>query len=124
MTEPKFTPGPWRYVEPPARGELPLVMPNGHRYSVTLTARVGKYTETFGELYSVCCMDADAQFFRERTRANAALIAAAPEMYALLERLVLSDEEARGEVLLKQWISKEIKSLLAKARGEGNDAKN
>lgn len=118
MSKPKFTPGPWGYVEPPARGELPLVMPNGHRYSVTLTARVGKYTETFGELYSVCCGDADAPFFRERTRANAALIAAAPEMYALLERILEDVHWDRIAVTDRASTFCAIAQLLAKARGE------
>ena len=112
MTEPKFTPGPWSFVEPPARGELPMAMPHGDRYSVTLTARSGKTTYVFGELYSVCCPDAATEdFYRARARATAALISAAPEMYAYLARQLrtLNPEGESAQM---------IRRILAKARGE------
>lgn len=48
--------------------------------------------------------------------ANAALIAAAPEMYALLDRLSHAPFAEDAD----EW-AYEIKSLLAKARGRKND---
>lgn len=52
--------------------------------------------------------------YTQPTKANAHLIAAAPEMYNLLERLSrLDDEESIGDGNL--W---DIRELLSKARGE------
>lgn len=96
MTEPKFTPGSWKY----ANYTDFLEIQNADPVNPKEIAYIDDWTD------------------EQEAAANAALIAAAPEMYARLERLVLSDEESRGEVLLKPWISEEIKSLLAKARGE------
>ena len=45
-----------------------------------------KDIERFGELYSVCCIEAAAQFFRERVHATAALIAQAPKMFNTLKK--------------------------------------
>ena len=81
---------------------------------MTLTARSGKTTYVFGELYSVCCPDAATEDFyraRARARANAALISAAPEMYAYLARQLrtLNPEGVSAQM---------IRRILAKARGE------
>jgi len=49
--------------------------------------------------------------------ANAALIAAAPEMYALLNN-ILNDLETDGTISLNDNAANDIRMLLAKARGE------
>lgn len=71
MTTPKFTPGPWVFRE----GCTP------HFQSLV-------YAENTGEDIAIC--------YSDETGANAALIAAAPEMWGLLSR-VAAGEDVRNE---------------------------
>lgn len=80
MTAPKFTPGPWVFRE---------------GYPPHFQSHV--YTENTGKDIAVC--------YSDETGANAALIAAAPEMWALLSR-VAAGEDVRNEAetLLNQLL--------------------
>ena len=71
-----------------------------------------------GELYKICNVikpsyNGASEFDIQQARANAALIATAPEMYWMLAKLsgLLTDINAHSVV-------KEIETLLSKARGE------
>ena len=94
MSETKFTPGPWTY---------------------------GNYTD-FLEIQNtdpcnpkeVCYIDDWTD--EQEAAANAALIAAAPEMYARLKQAA-EDYEALGLTSNRDSVLR----LLAKARGEGKD---
>lgn len=87
MTEPKFTPGPWR------------------KSFTTVDCGRGRYINQIWWKHKDV---AEAE-------ANAALIAAAPEMYTELARIedILEDSEDCGEISLDR-----IKTVLRKARGE------
>ena len=88
MTELKFTPGPWNNCD----GET----------IETKEARI--------------CIVAPLNLKPEESDANAALIAAAPEMYRKLEWLQREFDESDDEELVA--IGWEIELILKKARGE------
>lgn len=89
MTEPKFTPGPWR------------------KSFTTVDCGRGRY---INQIWWKSKDVAEAE-------ANAALIAAAPEMYELLSEIL--EFEPRGINLnFFDRINPKIESVLRKARGE------
>jgi len=95
MSEPKWTPGPWRYEEFPSREVL---LKRRHWAVGQVNAPARGVGLAFGE-----------------TDANARLIAAAPELYDELEnaRAIIAGEAPQyGEAITR------IDALLAKARGE------
>ena len=99
MNKPKFTPGPWWVL---------------HEGSSEVSAQA--------DGTCICYLNFDP-LPKEETKkhlANACLIAAAPDMYAELERIadVLEDPEDCGEISLDR-----INSVLRKARGESEDGK-
>jgi len=105
MSELKFTPGPWRvchendiliirYRKPCSPSYTPPPM---------LVANVGE----------VLCDAMERQ-------ANASLIAAAPEMYELLDRILGRLEVCKLEQSIDIETEREIRQILAKARGEVN----
>ncbi|AUR93301.1 coil containing protein [Vibrio phage 1.186.O._10N.286.49.E3] len=94
MSEAKFTKGPWRILD---------------KYQVGVNVNFGDGFFTI----------ASCQVFNE-AKANANLIAAAPEMYEMLETLTESQNMEDAEHLLREN-RLEILELLAKARGEQND---
>ena len=96
-SKPKFTPGPWCTAM-----ELLAIKPDAYAY---VSSHV--YTRN-GEMIAACC-----SCTLNRCNQDAALIAAAPEMYEMLERLghALFAENA------DEW-AEEINAMLAKARGE------
>lgn len=54
-------------------------------------------------------------------RANASLIAAAPEMYQLLQKFIPMDEDGNGSFVYEdgsECMGEDVNKLLAKARGE------
>jgi hypothetical protein len=94
MSEPKFTKGPWHVSE-----NQPTVVGNKEK--------------------AVCKCELDWNLGANERKANAALIAAAPEMYDLLQKVV------NLEVLTGYWdmknncpLRESIQKLLKKARGE------
>lgn len=105
MSEAKFTPAPWAVVTNSAGGLEVVkqrVRDKGEEwipitYDATVAMGIGDHTdeETNGN-----------------ELANAHLIAAAPEMYEYLSHMV------EREVISDPSIEREVKSLLAKARGE------
>lgn len=97
MSKLKFTPGPWRSA-PYFPQEW---LNNGQKEQ--------GYEVTYGE---------DKEVVSERiyTKEDAALIAAAPEMYEMLERI--QDYMTGGPILAKKPSVEEIAHLLEKARGE------
>ena len=100
----KFTPGPWKLIEVDGR-----LVPS-HDYCSILTV-VHEDDSVFGAVYS---------------KEDAALIAAAPDMYAALSELLDSDsvaifssamESDSWKLDLKEWETR-ARSALSKARGE------
>lgn len=108
MSEEKFTKGPW------------FVDADFYVYGGDGRKNQGKYFDGV-EFPLVCGVESDS---RDRTenKANAALIAAAPEMYDLLEHyLDLIQKANDGDAVSEQKIfeqSADIEKVLKKARGE------
>lgn len=92
MSEPKFTKGPWNHV----RYEHDDYPQDDYSYIVN------------PERKEICVMD----YCGGDDYNNADLIAAAPDMYAMLEELATCGAIANG------LYTAEIKKLLARARGE------
>lgn len=101
MSEPKFTKGPWK----------------SQVYrdfcQVTASNECGPFEICFAEPY--------AEEEMEETAANVALIAAAPEMYKVLEHCL--DYITGGPFLTTQPTVEEIAGVLARARGEVQNGK-
>ena len=101
MGKPKFTEGPWR------AGKNPCM-------TTVLNEHEGKAIYPEEGCHHIAWANAlteDGDLAMDTALANAALIAAAPEMYAMLETLLNDYEE--GSIVHGQ-----ISALLAKARGE------
>lgn len=94
----KFTPGPWF-----ASGQL--IFAESQKHPIPIAAVNGLWLLT-------------GNTFED----NAALIAAAPEMYALLSN-ILNDLETDGNISLNDNAANDIRMLLAKARGEAETCK-
>lgn len=106
----KFTPGPWEAGRNPA---MATVLDNREGKAIYQKGKGGCRHIGWANIH-----DDEGKLDMDTALANAALIAAAPEMYALLDRLshALFAEDA------DEW-AYEIKSLLAKARGEAETCK-
>lgn len=108
MSKTKFTPGPW------------FVDADFYVYGGDGRKNQGEYFDGV-EFPLVCDVESDS---RDRTenKANAALIAAAPEMYGILEYyLDLIQRANDGDTISEQKIfeqSADIEKVLKKARGE------
>jgi len=105
MTETKHTPGPWSVIPPDENSKSWFVGRD------RLGASIGTVPEHFKDdrTFYVCCF---RYFPIDDAEANANLIAAAPDMYEVLEDLlkykgVMSDESVAR-----------ARSAIAKARGE------
>lgn len=97
MTETKFTAGPWE------RGTMQV------QCTAVFRPCVGTAD---GKLICACADNTD------KAKANADLIAAAPEMYELLDRIRGRLESCKLEQSIDVETEREIRQLLAKARGE------
>ena len=112
---PNFTPGPWV-----TSGEFTLVGQTGRRweeYVAEVRPTSGEYRGKIADLQSANCISG---IDGNECKANAHLIAAAPEMYEALEELLrcVRSFEQEGEA---EWMKSEIRDAekaLAKARGE------
>jgi hypothetical protein len=98
--KPKFTPGPWEVQD---TREIPY---EPYDWQVThgdlIVAHIGNT-------------------YLEEEESNAALIAAAPEMYQMLQA-ILDMVDAYGHITLRDNAANDIRGLLAKARGGGGRA--
>lgn len=100
MSETKFTPGPWRST----RSKVPV----DDEYDYGIVANFNGSEKCIAETFGRC-----SNFLRIDASANAAIIAAAPDLYAALERLcaVTAGWDVEDEVNAGL-------AALAKARGE------
>lgn len=121
MTKPEFTPGPWEHLtETSLTGDYPFI--KAHRI------KIGQETLTIGSH----TIDWDGS---EEMEANAKLIAAAPDMYEILnlyeewEADLILDSQAWQDNyprftkrLYDKWMEIQAKrnAVLAKARGENH----
>lgn len=107
MNEHKFTPGPW-YIKPSEKIPSPY-------WGTTSSTRITILDAPDGQ-YKPCHVIAQVAKGNGRGAANAALIAAAPEMYAELERhcalCMMMHPECEGCDLC------ETRKILRKVRGE------
>jgi len=107
MADTKFTPGPWEW-ETPLGDDCYSIVQAGvetHKWQFIAHISVGKPEE--------------GEFPRRQCKANAQLIAAAPELYEALYRLVRDCEIAglQEQAGFDCWINM-ANAALAKARGE------
>ena len=115
MNKTAFTPGPW-YIKQSEEIRLP--------YSINVSStRITRITilDTPGGQYQRRHVIAQVAKGNGRGEANAALIAAAPEMYGILEHyLDLIQRANDGDTISEQKIfeqSADIEKVLKKARG-------
>lgn len=99
MSEPKWTPGPWRVMEPVALDYRAPLIYGADQKSLVANAEGG------GPRRAVAAPEA---------RANAFLIAAAPELYEALEECL----REHGGFTIKGECERRAVAALAKARGE------
>ena len=99
MSETKFTPGPWS-VEQPMDFELAIV-------------EAGKPAHEWRFIATCMFPDENGDIPKKEVIANAHLIAAAPDLYAWLERCLAMVDHGAGP---PNWDG--IRTALAKARGE------
>ena len=114
MSEMKFTPGPWHYGD-----EDESVL--GVHY---VDVHAGEYcTDTYRCIASAegAFRNGDFQPLDEESRANACLIAAAPELYAALSDIMENPQfqtAIGGNPIRVEELMIRAASALAKARGE------
>jgi hypothetical protein len=129
MSETKFTPAPWVAIYPESRH-----MYNGSDLSTyeICTEKTRSELKAVGfthyreDRHSVDNITIAQAYWRdmsdEEAKANANLIACAPEMYAMLELIASAQKKHYGDGMglhiAMITIAKEIEALLAKARGE------
>lgn len=101
MSKPIFTPGPWHVFYDEMLDEYRCTIVDEKSF---LISNVSRAAIRRGETY------------KEKQLANAYLIAAAPEMYAMLERIM--DYRTGGPFIANPTKTEEIYNLLANARGE------
>lgn len=104
MSEPKFTPGPWRVCRSNEDFDGPFYALDDDDYERPINAIRSK-SET------VAC----AHDLFEFDEANANLIASAPDLYEALEDLLYQAKFSESE---GGWDFKQARAALAKARGE------
>ena len=110
----KFTPGPWKVVGPDASGiRIQACVPDEATDFVEFKLRSDIPTTIFSDVWR----QFPSKEWDQMQKANASLIAAAPEMYTELERCLtlISDKHPYKDEIIKR-----VEKLLAKARGESN----
>lgn len=108
----KFTPGPWEAGRNPA---MATVLDDQEGKAIYQKGKDGCHHIGWANIH-----DDEGKLDMETAIANAALIAASPEMYALLSN-ILNDLETDGSISLDDNAANDIRMLLAKARGEGEN---
>ena len=113
--KPKFTPRPWRFRDKTYGKYRFLTVVNDASPMVIIA--------NMPSLHDIPLREWKNAYDIDEVAANAALIAAAPEMYALLERLEQLGEKAKIYPMLALEkklldIIEETRRILAKARGE------
>lgn len=110
----KFTEGPWILKQNDRCLSKDLQVWTKHGYLTGTTVIPIDETRLDGESWIEMRRrtDGDRQKSREEENANVALIAAAPDMYEMLQKILISMECFHGVD------TDEIEQLLAKARGE------
>ena len=112
MSKPKFTPGPWKA----GKNACMTTVLDGHE---------GKTIYPKGSSYHIAWANAEnsnGDLDIETALANAALIAAAPEMYKLLAQ-ILKYEPKGVSLNFFDRMNPKIANVLRKARGESEDGK-
>ena len=103
MSEPKFTKGPWKNVKTHSYYNLGVTE---HYYDV--------YEIKDANNKIITKLDAEGMGKDKNIKSNAALIAAAPEMYALLLDIVTDYQCMPNPAVMAD----KIEAILKKARGE------
>ena len=123
MSETKFTPAPWVAIYPESRH-----MYNGSDLSTyeictektRSELKADGFTHYRPDPHSVDNITIAQAYWRdmadEEAKANASLIACAPEMYAMLDKI--ADELLEAGGVWNCALAKDIEKLLAKSRGE------
>jgi len=115
MSETKFTPGPWEICKDGAcpckqiwsiPGDFPVATGNG--------VHIGAVHQHMADAPDLIY----ASLSDETRKANAALIAAAPDLYAALERIVESVARGTSGDVCQTFDFDDARDALAKARGE------
>ena len=111
MSKPKFTPGPWFIREGFSMGELEVFpdIPGLRDHPTISPSEIARVVEC-GDDYAD-----DDSVTTSTTRANARLIAAAPDLYAALE---LARERMGGASPGMKAMIAQTDTALSKARGE------
>lgn len=104
MSDTKFTPAPWRCVDGTKVGAQVLFV---DKEGEGVVCRLTKSVHTHLPL-------------SEQDIANANLIAAAPDMYKMLEQMTKFRDSYSGDEVIQYFLDNtdDIEKLLAKARGE------
>ena len=107
MSETKFTPGPWIGAGPSFGDAKPR----------WIDCIITQWEDDYGDVVGIC--DFQLKQYDEEQEANAHLIAAAPDLYEALERMVgwVDDWREGKKHPYDDW--EFAKAALAKARGEG-----
>lgn len=101
MAKEKFTPGPWYLDTEDLENQ---------------TIAAVKTPKDGGDI--ICEMPAAYEFSMKRWPANARLIAAAPEMYEVLEMVYREFYDTDNNTWFEINVLKQVQQTLAKARGE------
>lgn len=105
MSETRFTPGPWQSKR--------ALMPADGEYDYGISAVVDGSKRCIAETFGRASANV-----RPNAEANAALIAAAPDLYTALERIVASVARGQSGDVCQTFDFDDARAALAKARGE------
>ena len=113
MSETKFTPGPWRADGPDMFGDYNILHPDD---SLAVAAAVTDFHTIDPLAVAAAVTNLRSP---DEVRANARLIAAAPEMYAALRvaQMALADQKTANAKGYTERARKSVDAALAKAEG-------
>lgn len=122
MKKTNFTKGPWSVYD--FDDGVSVVDSNGYSHVSVECAAIKPNWDEIGVNHWSESGDAHRELLLEEQYANAHLVAAAPEMYEMLNRIIANYQEASSVAELEGYETKYeqdkyfVESLLAKARGE------